>query len=95
MKDGDLWKKFQEAFVSKGPWAVWVTKVKWHATDEDVEQGNWEEAEIDEATRQTQCYKCQGLGDMAVNSAKLSTNKGKGSKGNKGKNGKGKGAQSQ
>ena len=39
MKDGDLWKKFQQAVKAKKPWAVWVTKVKGHAKQEDVEDG--------------------------------------------------------
>ena len=39
MKDGDLWKAFQEAVAAKCPWAVWSTKVKGHATAEQVEAG--------------------------------------------------------
>ena len=39
MKDGDLWQKLLAAVKEKGPWSVWVTKVKGHATDEDVGQG--------------------------------------------------------
>ena len=39
MKDGDLWKAFQEAAAHKNPWAVWLTKLKGHATDKEVEEG--------------------------------------------------------
>ena len=42
MKDGNLWQAFQKAVKAKNPWAVWVTKVKGLAKDEDVEKGEVE-----------------------------------------------------
>ena len=39
MRDGDLWKKFQEAARCKCPWSVWLTKIKRHATTEQVDKG--------------------------------------------------------
>ena len=42
MKDGDLRKHFQETVVSKGPWAIWLSTVKGHATTEQVAAGEVE-----------------------------------------------------
>ena len=42
---GDLWNKLQQAVKAKNPWAVWVTKVKGHAKQEDVEEGTVREEE--------------------------------------------------
>ena len=39
MRDGDLWQGFQKFVIRKCPWAVWVSKVKGHATAEQVEAG--------------------------------------------------------
>ena len=39
MKDGDLWKMFQDFVAWRGPWSVWLSKVKGHATQEQVERG--------------------------------------------------------
>ena len=39
MRGGGLWKAFQEAVHATNPWAVWMTKVKGHATEEEVQQG--------------------------------------------------------
>ena len=39
MKDGDLWKMFQDFVKWKGPWSVWLSKVKGHATQEQVDNG--------------------------------------------------------
>ena len=52
----------------------------------DGDQGSWEEAEIDEVSKQTQCYRCMGYGHLAANCA---TVKGKGGKAPEGE-GKGK-----
>ena len=38
-KDGDLWRKFNEAIIAKNPQAVKLSKVKGHATTEMVEEG--------------------------------------------------------
>ena len=43
MKDCDLWRKFAESVKAKKPWAVWLTKVKGHATDEQVAEGTVKE----------------------------------------------------
>ena len=39
MKDGDLWQGFMKMVKAKGPWTVWLSKVKGHATSEQVESG--------------------------------------------------------
>ena len=38
-KDGDRWKKFNEAIIAKNPEAVKLSKVKGHATTEMAEEG--------------------------------------------------------
>ena len=45
MKDGDLWQGFMRTVKAKGPWAVWLSKVKGHATSEQVETGEVEPAD--------------------------------------------------
>ena len=39
MKNGDIWKFFWQSVTAKGAWAVRLTKVKGHATQEMVDEG--------------------------------------------------------
>ena len=41
--DGDLWEIFARAVNARGPWSIAVTKVKGHATAEEVENGKVQE----------------------------------------------------
>ena len=42
--DGDLWDEFWDLLEAKGAKTVQVTKVKGHATEEDVDEGRVEKA---------------------------------------------------
>ena len=39
LRDGDLWQQYQQCLQAKGPTSVRLTKVKGHATREDVARG--------------------------------------------------------
>ena len=41
--DGDLWANFWETLMIRSPGSIWVTKVKGHATEVQVQQGQVEE----------------------------------------------------
>jgi hypothetical protein len=43
--DGDLWQQFWQAILTRGPATIRITKVKGHATDQDIKDGKSNEVD--------------------------------------------------
>ena len=47
LKDGDLWHHFSQAVQAKSPWAIELTKVKGHSTEEMIREGKVRQVDHD------------------------------------------------